>query len=125
MPDSSYLLDLFLTINESVDLVIRRSEKIRSETDFIDSEEGSMILDSISMRLHFIGETLKRIEKHDPAFLKKYNKIEWDPIIRLRDFISHHYDLLDYQVIFRICKIHLPELRIELVTILSDLGHYS
>ena len=50
MPDSSYLLDLFLTISESVDIVIRRSDKIKSDIDFVDSEDGRMILDSVSMR---------------------------------------------------------------------------
>ena len=82
MPDSSYVLDLFLSNNESVEIVVHRSEN-----DFIDTEEGCMVLDSISMRLHFIGETLKRIEKHDPSFLAEHPAIDWDPIIRLRDFI--------------------------------------
>jgi uncharacterized protein with HEPN domain len=31
------------------------------------------------------------------------------PIIRFRDFISHHYDKADHEVLFDLCKNDLPD----------------
>ena len=33
-----------------------------------------------------------------------------DKIIRFRDFISHHYEMLDYEIVYEIGKIYLPQL---------------
>ena len=44
-------------------------------------------------------------------FLKQYNEINWDNIMRLRDIVSHHYEQVDHEIIFDICKNHIPKLR--------------
>ena len=31
--------------------------------------------------------------------------------MRLRDIISHHYDALDHEIIFSVCKESIPELQ--------------
>ncbi len=63
------------------------------------------------MRLQVIGELLKKIDKKDPSFLKSHNEINWDNIMRLRDIVSHHYEKLDNEIIFDICKNHVPALK--------------
>ena len=70
-----------------------------------------LVLDAIAMRLQVVGELLKKIDRHDSSFLKNYSGINWDNIMRLRDIVSHHYGKVDHEVIFDICKNHLPPLR--------------
>ena len=111
MLDQSFLFDLFSSVNESLSIVEERFSKIHSAEDFISSKEGHVLLDSISMRLQFIGETIKKIEHLNPDILQEYNQIKWGDIIHFRDFISHHYELLDHRIIFRICQIDIPELK--------------
>jgi uncharacterized protein with HEPN domain len=55
------LINMFMDINESLDLIQKRFSKISSYSDFIINEDGLEKLDSISMRLQVIGETLKKI----------------------------------------------------------------
>lgn len=69
MLDQSYLFDLFSSVSESVSIVEERFSKIKSAEDFISSKEGHVLLDSISMRLQFIGETIKKIEHYNPTIL--------------------------------------------------------
>lgn len=88
-----------------------RFQKIRVPEDFINSEEGQILLDAISMRLQAIGENIKGLIKTDPTITKRYNKVDWKEVVRFRDFISHHYESLDYVVVFDIGKIHLPALK--------------
>ena len=120
MPESN-MLDNFELIDDSIKTIIERFKPINSSADFIKDENGKTLLDAISLRLQVIGEILKRIEKEDATFLDKYEVIEWQQIIRLRDFISHHYDLLDYEIIFDICKDKIPQSEATVSQIISDL----
>lgn len=65
------LINMFMDINESLDLIQKRFSKISSYSDFIINEDGLEKLDSISMRLQVIGETLKKISNSSPYFLEK------------------------------------------------------
>jgi len=69
------LINMFMDINESLDLIQKRFSKISSYSDFIINEDGLEKLDSISMRLQVIGETLKKISNSFPYFLEKYDEI--------------------------------------------------
>jgi uncharacterized protein with HEPN domain len=67
-------------------------------------------MDAISMRLLSLAELIKRFETHQPGLFLKYD-IDPQPIIRFRDFIAHHYDDSDYEIIFDVCVQHLPILK--------------
>jgi len=41
--------------------------------------------------------------------------------MRLRDLISHHYEEIDYEIVFQICKNELPKLTTELQEIKSQI----
>jgi len=110
MPDEIIIENIHL-ISESLDLVIKRFLKINHPDDLVSNENGVLILDAIAMRLQVVGELLKKIEKQDNSFLKNYSGIKWSNIMRLRDIVSHHYEKIDHEIIFDICKNHLPQLR--------------
>jgi uncharacterized protein with HEPN domain len=91
-------------------LVQERFSKIAFPDDFVSTSEGVTLLDAISMRLQVIGESVKQIQKINPVFLEKCSEIEWDKVARFRDFVSHHYEHVDHEVVFDICKRHIPKL---------------
>ncbi len=113
--------NMFLDIKESLDLISKRFHKIESEADFLLSDEGLEKLDSISMRLQVVGETLKKLYKIDKNTLAKHNEIEWKKIIGLRDIISHNYFDIDAEIIFDICKNHIPNLELTVNKIIYEL----
>ncbi|MCD4674390.1 MAG: DUF86 domain-containing protein [Desulfobacula sp.] len=98
-------------ISESLDLINKRFSNITQPDDFVLDDSGVMILDAIAMRLQVVGELIKKIDKKNSSFLKGYSEINWDNIMRLRDIVSHHYEKVDHEIIFDICKNHLPKLR--------------
>ena len=83
-------------IDESITFINHRMENIKQPDDFVKSLEGITILDSIAMRLQIIGENVKKLDKTNPRFLKRYEQINWNLIINFRDFISHHYERTDH-----------------------------
>jgi uncharacterized protein with HEPN domain len=108
MPD--ILRNRLETVLEALELIERRMTSIKTADDFVDTEEGLLIMDAIAIRLQVIGETAKKIDLQFPDFLPSIG-IDPKPIIRFRDFISHHYDEVDYEVLFEICTKHLPLLK--------------
>ena len=88
-----------------------RFSKIRVPEDFVSTEEGNIMLDAIATRLQAIGVNVKNISKKHPNIIENHSEIEWNNIIRFRDFISHHYDMLDYEIVFQICDVFLPKLQ--------------
>jgi len=100
-------LDLLL---ESIHLIEDRYSKIQVPDDFVLTPEGVILLDAISMRLQVIGELVKQMQKTNTLFLQRYTEIEWDKIARLRDLVSHHYEQVDHEIIYDICKVHIPKL---------------
>ena len=110
MPEEVIIENLHL-ISESLDLITKRFSNIKKPGDFVSNDNGILILDSIAMRLQVIGELLKKIDKINNSFLKRYNEIPWNKIMKLRDIVSHHYEQVDNEIIFDICKNHLPRLK--------------
>jgi uncharacterized protein with HEPN domain len=112
----------FDLVRESINLIEERFSKIREPSDFVDSAEGVVLLDSISMRLQVIGESIRKIQKTDSSFLNRYPDIEWDKIARFRDLVSHHYEQIDHEIVYDICKVHIPALQRTLEKIQFDLS---
>ncbi|HTE13167.1 MAG TPA: HepT-like ribonuclease domain-containing protein [Chitinophagaceae bacterium] len=98
-------------ILESINIIEERMLKIKTDEDFISSKDGLTILDAITMRLQTIGENFSKINKQDPSLIEDTLKIDINPIIGFRNIISHHYELLDYQIIFKICTEQLSSLK--------------
>lgn len=113
------ILENFKGIITAIELIEERFKKIRIADDFILTNEGTLILDAISMRLQVIGELLKKIHKLDNNFFDKYPEINWQQIMRLRDIISHHYENIDHEIIFDICKHHIPQLKTKSLQVLG------
>lgn len=107
---SDLIKENFLKILQSLEMIKKRFDTIKTPDDFELSNEGVTLLDSISMRLQVVGELLKKIDKHDNTFLNQYPSIEWQQIMRLRDIISHHYDSIDNEIVFDICTNHITKL---------------
>ena len=109
MPDD-FIFDNLRLISQSLELINQRFANIAQPYAFVSTENGLLVLAAIAMRLQVIGELLKKIDKIDSSFLKAYTEINWYNIMRLRDIVSHHYEKMDHEIIYDICKNHLPEL---------------
>ncbi len=114
--------DNLQSVLQSIMLIEDRFSRINRADDLISTADGVLILDAVSMRLQVIGELLKNIDKIDGSLLHKYSEISWNKIMRLRDIISHHYDVVDHEIIFDICKNHIPKLNATIRKIIENKG---
>ncbi|MDP2159913.1 MAG: DUF86 domain-containing protein [Flavobacterium sp.] len=107
MSDELYKYKLEIIL-EHIHVVQKRFTTIATPSDFVATEEGKILLDSIVTRLQAIGENCKNILNKKTLNTLDYPEIQWDKIIRFRDFISHHYEMLDYEIVFEICENNIP-----------------
>ena len=118
MYDTNYKYSLE-TILDHINICNKRFSEIQTPTDFISSDYGKTLLDAIVTRLQAIGENLKNTSRKHNLLEENYPEIEWNKIIRFRDFISHHYEMLDYEIVYEICKEYFPKLELIIKTELS------
>lgn len=104
--------DKLLDILESIDIVLKRTEHISTPEDFLKDDDAIILFDSVLMRLQAIGEILKSLTSKTDIYSENIRGA-----IRLREKISHHYLDLDVELIFDVCKNHIPNLKNELENI--------
>ena len=122
MCKSLMTLHILELIKSSLQEVSRRSDKISDPNDFLTSESGVILLDSICMKLSAVGESIKNLDKiTNHELLPKYPEIPWKNVMGVRDFIVHHYFEVDADVIFDICKNDVPILVSVITQMLEDL----
>jgi uncharacterized protein with HEPN domain len=109
------------TILDHINICNKRFSDIHTPVDFIATDNGKTLLDAIVTRLQAIGENLKNTSRKNNLLQSNYPDIEWDKIIRFRDFISHHYEMLDYEIVYEICEDYLPKLEF---VIKKELGKF-
>jgi uncharacterized protein with HEPN domain len=109
------------TIIDHIAVCNKRFSEIHSPDDFVRNDYGKTLLDAIVTRLQVIGENLKNTSRKHNLLQDNYPEMEWNKIIRFRVFISHHYEMLDYEIVFEICDNYLPKLE---VVIKTELGKF-
>jgi uncharacterized protein with HEPN domain len=114
-----FITDKCELIEESIRLIEVYTKNILKPSDFNSSEDNLIKLDATMMRLQSIGENIKKIWKLEPDFFEKFLSFDTNNIIKFRDFISHHYEKLDTDIVFEICKNDIPELKQKIQTFLS------
>ena len=68
--------------------------------------------------IEIIGEAAKNIPKPVQA---KYNELPWQDMAKLRDKISHFYFGVKYEIVWKVVKERLPEIKITAGKMLKDL----
>ena len=122
MCKSLMALHILELIQASLQEVEKRCEKITEPDDFLTSETGVILMDSICMKLSAVGESIKNLDKiTNHELLPKYSEIPWKNVMGVRDFIVHHYFEVDADVIFSICKNDVPVLMSVITRMIKDL----
>ena len=122
MFDQELLGEKLHQVSDALAKIARRFETIQSADDFLDSEHGQDMLDSICMMLIAVGENFKSIDRYtEGKLLEKYPEINWKGVKGIRDVISHQYFNIDAEEIFYTCSHDLEQLRKTVNTMLEDL----
>lgn len=124
MYNKQLILDTLYMIEESLNLVIKRTSHISSVDDFLLTDGGMVLLDSVCMKLIAIGESIKNIDKiSEKQLLSQYPSIPWKDVMGLRDIIVHHYFDIDTDQIFKTLQEDIRPLNEVIKQIINDLSN--
>lgn len=116
------ILELLNMVLDSIQIIQDRTKHIEVGDDFLLSPDNMFILDGVCMKLIFIGESIKNIDKKTQGKLfGNYPEIPWKDIMKQRDLIAHHYFRIDADSICATIKEDLPYLYQALMKIKQDL----
>lgn len=93
-----------LYVNTILEMINRIQSSLKHKEDII---KNYSLQDATMMRLQVIGENIKKI----PSEIKKENKVKWRKFEKLRNLISHKYNLVDYEIVWNFIQKNLPELK--------------
>ena len=107
--DKHKIQELLSMVIEAIDVIQSRSIRIKSGNDFLLSPDNMFILDGVCMKLIFIGESIKTIDKISKGeLLSLYPSIPWSSIMKQRDLIAHHYFRIEADSIYATINQDLP-----------------
>ncbi len=117
------ILELIDMVLDAISIIQDRTQHIDTGDDFLISPDNMFVLDGICMKLIFIGESIKNIDKITQGnLLCKYSSIPWKDIMKQRDLIAHHYFRIDADSICCTIKEDLPFLYQTLLQVKNDLS---
>lgn len=101
---SNRIPDLLLT--DMLDSIQSIFEFIQ-EMNFDQFANDRKTKDAVVRNLLLLGEAANRFPKE---FRDSHTEVEWSRIIRTRHILTHEYERVDYEVIWRIITLYLPPL---------------
>lgn len=122
MSDARLVLEILANILTAIERIERRFQDIETPEDFLTDNTGLDKLDGIAMMLIAMGEQLKHLEKVSAIDLSAlYPEIDWKGAKGIRDFLSHHYFILDAEVIFDVCKNKIDDVKQSIQSLQSNI----
>ena len=105
------ILDLLMQIEDSCRTIQQRTSGIKTYQDFLLSPDGMFILDGVCMKLIFIGESVKNIDKlTNHTLFVNSPEVPWKDLMGLRDIIVHQYHRIYDEAIFDTLQNDIPNL---------------
>ena len=109
--------DYSLYIKDILDCIDRIEEFI-GDMNFDKFLEDDKTSSAVVRKLEIIGEATKNIPK---SITQKYEEIPWKEMARMRDKIIHFYFGVDYEIVWKVIKERLPEIKPAIRQILEDM----
>ncbi len=122
MSDDERVLERLEQALEALERIPVSLSGITDAAQFFESGERREKLDSLTVILMAVGETIKRVDREtEGRLLSRYPEVDWKGVMGVRDVIAHDYFDIDAEEILHICRQDVPPLIDTLRTMINDL----
>ncbi len=106
-----------LFVKDILDCIDKIQEFI-GDMDYKQFKDNDLVNSAVIRKLEIIGEASKNI----PDFIReKYPEIPWKDMARMRDKIIHFYFGVDYEIVWKVIKERLPELKEKIERVFQEI----
>ena len=109
--------DYLLFIEDIIDS-IEKIEQFVGDMDFGEFLEDEKTSTAVIKKLEIIGEASKNIPEN---IRDTYNELPWSDMARMRDKTAHSYFGINYEIIWKVVKGRLPEIKSVIQKMLKNL----
>jgi uncharacterized protein with HEPN domain len=103
-----------MDISTAIQQILKYAQNVEKDKLQQDDEKQAAIL----YRLIIIGEATKRLSND---FREQFSTIPWRQMAGLRDVVIHDYDELDFDILWNVIHINLPDILPEIQATLESL----
>jgi uncharacterized protein with HEPN domain len=89
---------------------IERIERHTAAVDELGFLNSELIQDAVIRNIEIIGEAANNIQRVDAAFAAAHGEIPWQVMYAMRNRLSHGYDQVDFEMVWRTIGNDLPDL---------------
>ncbi|TRX33466.1 DUF86 domain-containing protein [Flavobacterium sp. ZT3R18] len=100
-------------IKQECEFILEHSKGLVEEAFY----EDQVLKRAFTRCLEIIGEASKRVSLD---FRLKYNSIPWKDMAGMRDKIIHHYEGVDYEIVWDTIQNRIPELDCQIELIIKE-----
>ncbi|WP_409524148.1 HepT-like ribonuclease domain-containing protein [Nitrincola sp. MINF-07-Sa-05] len=105
-------------ILEAIERIDRYTEDM-GEDAFLNSE---LVQDAVIRNIEIIGEAANNIQRASPEFAAQNDDIPWLVMYTMRNRVSHGYDKVDLELVWKTIQSDLPRLHQQVKQILDNLS---
>ncbi len=102
-----------LRVPEYLEHILNAIERIQRYTTGLDKSgflSHDMIQDAAIRNIEIIGEASNNIQRAFPEFADLHSEIPWRVMYMMRNRVSHGYEDVDLEIVWRTIRFDLPEL---------------
>ncbi len=79
---------------------------------------SKLVQDAVIRNIEIIGEASNSIQRVDPVFAAQHNDIPWQVMYAMRNRVSHGYDKVDFEMVWKTIHNDLPGLHAQISALL-------
>lgn len=89
---------------------IERIEEYTADLDEMAFASSRLIQDAVIRNIEIIGEASHKAQQADPAYVAEHPNIPWKVMYAMRNRVSHGYDHVDLELVWKTIHQDLPVL---------------
>lgn len=100
-------------------------ERIARYTEGMDAAaflNSELVQDAVIRNIEIIGEASNNILRVDPAFAAAHDGIPWQTLYAMRNRVSHGYDKVDLEIVWKTIQGDLPTLYQQMHALAAQAG---
>jgi len=100
---------------------IERIQRYTADRDIVDFLRNELVQDGVIRNIEVIGEASNNILRVDPAFAERHSHVPWQVMYTMRNRVSHAYDRVDLEIVWKTIQNDLPVLQGQIASLLADI----
>jgi uncharacterized protein with HEPN domain len=96
---------------------IERIKEYVSDVDEMAFLSSKLVQDAVIRNIEIIGEASNNILRVDSVFAAQHSDIPWQVMYAMRNRVSHGYDKVDFEMVWKTIQNDLPALYAQIETV--------